>query len=335
MALDPVAAITWMLRGHWVTLALRAAVELGVLDHLDEPATVEVLSAACRTDAPSLARLLRVLIDVEVLSCDDGRYRRTAMGDTLTLDHPSQLRSLTLMQTTVPNLAAWSHLADAIRSGDAVFETVNGIDPWGYLSANPEQEAIFNAAMARRSEGQLEGLLAAGPLTGPLTVVDVGGGQGALIAALLDTDPELRGVVADRPDVAAVAGQALSGFGSRAQAVPTDFFVAVPGAGDVYLICNVLHDWDDAQAIAILRTVAEVMGADARLWIVERVLDAPGRDAQETRDLNIVDLHMLVMFGARERTVAEYDALAQGAGLAPVRLLAEGCVWNVLETQVR
>ncbi len=335
MPLDPVAATTWMLRGQWVTLALRAAVELGVLDELDEPATIESLSAVCGTDARSLARLLRVLVDVEVLGCDDGRYRRTALGDTLTRDHPSQLRFLALMQTTGPNLTAWSHLAEAIRTGGAVFETVNGTDYWGYLSAHPEQEAIFNASMARRSAGQLEALSVAGPLTGPLTVVDVGGGQGALLAALLDTDPALRGVVADRPDVAVVAGQALSRFGSRAQSVPTDFFVAVPSGGDVYLICNVLHDWDDAQAIAILRTVAAGMGHDARLWIVERVLDAPGRDAQETRDLNLVDLHMLVMFGARERTVAEYDGLAQAAGLAPVRLRAEGCAWNVLETEVR
>jgi hypothetical protein len=155
-----------------------------------------------------------------------------------------------------------------------------------------------------------------------------------MLAGLLHDEPSLHGIVADVPAVAAAATAALSsaGFGGRAHGESADFFSAVPAGGDVYVLSNVLHDWDDRAATTILSTVRAAMGDDASLLVVEHVLDAPGRTPSQNRDVHLVDLHMLVMFGGRERSKAEYDALLMAAGFAESTLGPSPNPWNVLET---
>lgn len=333
---DPVAAVVWMIRGQWVSMCLRAGVELGLFDHLDEPATVQQLADKTSTDAPSLARLLRALEDLELVTArGNGRYAITPSGETLRTGHPSAVRELALMQTELPNLASWHSLADAVRRGLGVYEAVNGVTSWEHLSANPDQEAIFNAAMARRADLQAAAICSGCDLTGVSTVVDVGGGKGAMLTGLLAAKPHLSGIVADRPDVAAAASEAFAsaGLADRARAVAADFFDSVPIGRDAYVLSNVLHDWADDDAISILRTVRAAMAPGARLWIVELVLDAPGRSRAQSRDLHLVDLHMLVLFGACERTSAEYDALLKAAGFGSGALQPTDNHWNVIEAR--
>jgi SAM-dependent methyltransferase len=176
-------------------------------------------------------------------------------------------------------------------------------------------------------------LLAATDLTGVATVVDVGGGRGAMLTGLLRALPDLHGSIADQPIVTAEAETlfAADGLADRADGVGCDFFASVPGGADLYTIANVLHDWDDADAVRILRSVRAAVPDDGRLLVVEHVLDAPGREFAAQRDLHMVDLHMLVMFGARERTKAEYDALLVAAGFTPGLLAATRTDWDVLE----
>ncbi len=245
------------------------------------------------------------------------------------------MRNLALMQTTIPNLTTWQHLADAVRQGGPVYEDLHGQTSWDWLAAHPEQGAVFNAAMARRSALQLAALRAATDFSAARLLVDVGGGQGGMVAALLAEEPSLHALVADRPEVAAEATAALAaaGLADRARGEPADFFVAVPPGGDVYVLSNVLHDWDDPEATLVLRTVRTAMAPESRLLIVENVLDAPGRTVSQQRDVHLVDLHMLVMFGARERTKAEYDALLVPAGFQPAALMPSPNTWNVLETR--
>jgi hypothetical protein len=340
---DPVGAVTWMIRGQWVTLSIRAAVELGVFDRLEAPTSVADLAVEIGCDPGALARLVRVLVDlglVEFSGVAPGpgdEVSLTAGGGTLTRGHASGLRELALMQSTLANLASWQRLADAVRTGDAVFEKVNGIDPWQFLASNPEHEAIFNAAMARRGSDQAAAINAVCNLSGVRLVVDVGGGRGAMLAALLTTRPGLRGVVADRPEVAAAAQGFLAdaGLADRAGAAAVDFFQSVPAEADAYVLANVLHDWTDGEAIRILRTIHASMKPSARLWVVEHVLDAPGRGFEVLRDVHLVDLHMLVMFGARERTATEYDALFLPSGFEAGRLQTTDGEWDVIETRPR
>ena len=327
--------VIWMVRGAWVSMCVRATCELGVMDALDEPREVADLAARTSADPATLARLVRVLVDLGLLTAEGGRCAATPTGELLRQDHPGGLRNLALMQTVVPNLTAWQHLADAVRGGGVVYEEQQGMTPWEWLAANPHEEAVFNASMARRASAQVEAIRAAGDLTGAHLLVDVGGGRGAMLAALLEGEPSLRGISADRPEVAAEATEALAaaGLGERARGEAADFFDAVPSGGDVYLMSNVLHDWDDDACVDILRTVRAAMGEGARLLVVENVLDAPGRSPEHQRDVHLVDLHMLVMFGARERTKAAYDGLLVAAGFAPSALRPSPNTWNVLETQ--
>ncbi|WP_426592107.1 methyltransferase [Cellulomonas sp. McL0617] len=333
---DPVGDVVWMIRGHWVTLALRAAVDLGVLDHLAARTSVAALASETSCDPADLRRLLRTLADLGMVELTADHVVATPRGATLARGHPSGLRDLLLMQTSPPNIASWQRLADAVRAGGSVYEAVNGIGPWQYLAAHPEQGAIFDAAMARRGSEQAAVLVAGCDFSGVGTVVDVGGGRGAMLAEVLAAVPGLRGVVADRPEVAHAAGAFLarSGLADVAVGTAADFFESVPTGGDVYTVANVLHDWADRDAVRVLQTIGSAMTPAARLWVVERVLDAPGRLPEAQRDLHLLDLHMLVMFGARERTAAEYRALLTSAGFTEGRLIVAGGAWDVIEARL-
>jgi hypothetical protein len=238
------------------------------------------------------------------------------------------------MQTDLATVATWHELEAALRTGAGVYERVNGVSHWEHLAAQPDAERTFNAAMARRGTVQAAALLEAVDLDGVASLVDVGGGRGAMLAAILEQRPGLTGVVADRPPVAeeATGHLAASGLGDRARGAGCDFFTSVPDGADVYTMAHVLHDWTDEECIEILRTVRAAMSPQARLLVLERVLGAPGRPPAQERDLHLMDLHMLVLFGARERTQAEYDVLLQAAGFTPSRLAGSGD-WNVLEAR--
>lgn len=325
----------WMVRGMWVSLCLRATCELGVVDALDQPQDLATLARRCSAPPVTLARLLRVLVDLGLVSSDAGSYTVTTLGATLRVGHPSGLRHLAMMQTVVPNLTAWGHLADAVRRGSGVYEDLNGQTSWEWLAAHPAEGTVFNAAMARRGAAQVAAVLAAYDLSGVRLVIDVGGGQEAMLAALLAHQPMLNGMVADRPEVAteATASLAAAGLGARARGEACDFFTQVPTGGEVYLLSNVLHDWDDAEAVMILRSVHAAMGPAAELLVVENVLDAPGRTPQQQREVHLVDLHMLVMFGARERFQSQYDDLLVVAWFEPSTLAPSPNTWNVLRTR--
>ena len=344
---DPAEAVIWMIRGQWVTLSLRAAVELEVFDQLGTPMAISELATATSCDPEALVRLIRVLVDlglIEVSGASIGVGAATAgivsvtpRGAVLARGHRSGLRDLLLTQTTVANLAVWQRLAEAIRAGDSVYTEVNGIGPWEMLAANPELGANFNGSMARRGSDQAAAVTSAFDCSDVGTLIDVGGGRGALLAELLTAFAELRGVVADRPEVAAAAQVFFTevGLADRATAVATDFFESVPTGGDVYVVANVLHDWDDEAAVRILKTIRSAMGPSARLWVIERVLDAPDRAFEASRDLHFVDLHMLAMFGARERTFAEYNDILEAGGFTAGRLVTTNQPWDIIEVNPR
>lgn len=316
---DDAEAVAWLVRGGWVSHCVRAMAELGLADVLATPATVEELATTTSTSPEQLRRLLRALADVGLVATDGGadRYRLTARGDVLRRDHPSGVRSLAIMQTWGPNTLAWSRLSDAVATGEGTFEAENGAPLWETMSRHPDQQTMFNAAMARRAVMQARTLRDACDLSGIRTVVDVGGGKGGLLACLLQDEPGLRGVLADRADVVTEAGEVLdrAGVAARCAVRAADFFVEVPSGGDAYVLSNILHDWPDEDCLRILATVRAAMPTGSRLWVLERVLDPePPRPADLQAELHLLDLNMLVLFGARERTRSEYADLLTRAG---------------------
>lgn len=334
---DDLWAVTRIVRGAWVTLCLRAAVELGLPEAMDAPQDVETLAGRVGADPDALLRLLRAIADADLMKPDDaGRWSLSARGEHLRRDHPSGLASVLLATAWGPKLHTWERMADAVRTGQGMFEEVNGLPMWEALAREPEAETDFNASMARRGTGQAASIIAACDLAEVGVIVDVGGGNGAMLEALLTREPRLRGVVADRPEVAREAEErmAAAGLADRCSAVAADFFAAVPQGGDAYVLSSILHDWEDEDCVRILRVVRDAMAPGARLWIVEKVLDPdPPRSAQAQAELHLVDLHMMVLFGARERTSAEYAALLAEAGFDPPVVHAPDAPWNVVESR--
>jgi hypothetical protein len=335
---EDVREVLTLVRGHWRVLATRAAVELGVVDALSGPVPLPTLAEQVGAEPDSLVRLLRVLEDLGLVAHDqDGSYRLTDTGTLIRRDDPSGLRALLLLQTWPPHLVSWADLDQAIRSGTGTFEAANGATLWALMAGDPTHTAVFNAAMARRGLWQATAVLEGADLTGVGTVVDVGGGRGAMLTELLGRVDGLRGIVADQAAMVAEASEALSaaGLGERCEAVVADFFASVPAGGDAYVLSNILHDWTDEECVAILRVVRTAMPPDGRLWVLERVLDPdPPRDAFEQAELHLLDLHMLVTFGARERTAAQYAALLTAAGFTAPTVHHTSVPFDVLEARV-
>lgn len=231
---------------------------------------------------------------------------------------------------------AWDDLADAMRTGETTFARIHGVGFWDYLSAHPEDEALFDAAMSGGAAARALALSASRDLSSVSTVFDVGGGQGRLLATLLKSVPSLRGVLVDRPEVIANANEVLkaSGVADRCEITAGDFFAEVPPGGDAYILAQIIHDWADAEALTILRTCHRAMALGARLWVIEQVLPPGDETVRGGRvDLNMLDLNMLVLFGggARERTADEYQQLLEAAGFGEVMVLPTETSWSIVE----
>lgn len=329
--LPPRAALMQLVTGSWVTHAIRAMAELRLADHIAAgPHTAVALAEATGTHAPTLARFLRALAAIGLVAHDEaGRARLTPMGELLRADAPGSMRPYALSITGPDIERAWHALARGIRDGGATFPGIHGVDFWAFLAAQPDLGADFDAAMTATAEVRSGVLPAAVDLAALRTLVDVGGGQGRMLAAALAATPGLRGVLFDRAEVLPGAEAFLTGAGvrDRCELVPGDFFATVPAGGDAYVLAHIVHDWADEPAGAILRTCRRAMAPGARIWLVELVIE-PG-DAYDRAKL--LDLLMLVAFGAQERTGAEYRALLEGAGFARVAVHPTGTPYSVVE----
>jgi hypothetical protein len=207
---------------------------------------------------------------------------------------------------------AWAELLHSVRTGENAFRHVHGEDVWSYRAKRPDESAVFDGAMQARTGTSVGAILAAVDFSRYGTVVDVGGGNGTLLAAVLAVNPGVKGVLFDQPHVVAGAEAVLAAadVADRCRVVAGDFFDSVPSPGDAYLLKWVIHDWEDEEATAILRVVRSATAAHSRLLVVERDLGPPN----EAAPAKLSDLNMLVAPGGRERTREEYAALLDAAG---------------------
>jgi O-methyltransferase domain len=330
--LPPWKAVARMATGYTVSYALRTMAVLDLAGHLAAgPRTVEDLAGATGTHAPSLARLLRALVAIELCAYDDqGRVRLTPLGETLRSDAPDSRKASVLMNTSPWFARAWEELPHAVRTGEQTFRRVYGVGFWDYLAAHPADGAVFDAAMTAASSTRAAALLAARDLSSVGTVVDVGGGQGRLLAALLAAVPGLRGILADRPEVIAGAPDVLAaaGVADRCAVVAADFFASVPDSGDAYILSQIIHDWGDEEALAILRACHRAMAPGARLWLLEEIVPSEGGiDPDEA----LFDLTMLTLLGGQERTADEFRRLLEIAGFATIAILPTDTGYSVIE----
>jgi hypothetical protein len=261
--LPPREAVGQMVNASWISHAIRAMAVLGLAEHLAHgPRTVQELAEVTGTHAPTLSRLLRTLAAVGFCATDDqGAVRLTSNGEMLRSDVPNTMRPYVLAIHAPHVERAWIDLPETVRTGQAAFPRIHGTDLWDYLAAHPEEEALFDAAMTAGADVRARALMAARNLTGLGALVDIGGGQGRLLAAALTANPDLRGILFDRPEVMPGAEVFLTeaGVADRCDLVGGDFVTAVPPGGDAYVLALIIHDWPDEQATAILRSCHRAM----------------------------------------------------------------------------
>jgi hypothetical protein len=312
------------------------AVRLEIPDRLaDGPQSAAALAQASGADASALARVLRALAAGGVLSEEgDGAFALAPVGEQLRRDAPDPLRDWLLMYHDVI-LRAHMDLLHTVKTGGSGFNFVHGAELFPYLTAHPDLGTTFDRAMTVESAHIAPALLAAYDFSRFERIVDVGGSHGTLLAAILKAHPAMHGVLFDRSRMVEPASEALAaaGLSGRSECVGGSFFRSVPAGCDAYILKNIIHDWNDAHAAAILENCRAAMRAGGRILIVERPLGAAEPGALEAV---CADLDMLVLGGAdnaRERSIGEYEALCGSAGcrLAHVIPLASDHDYFLLE----
>jgi hypothetical protein len=327
-----------MLLGFCDSKVLAVACELRLADQLaGGPRSAAELAGAVQADLPSLRRLLHTLACLGLLAeAGPDRYALAPLGEVLRSDVPGSVRELATM---ICGEAAWrtfGALDHSIRTGETAFRHVFGMGPFEYYHSEPELLRNFNAAMSDHT-GFMAPYIATGfDFSRFRTLVDVGGGDGTMLAELLRTYPELtaRMVETEAGGSAAAAKLAAAGVADRAEVVVGDFFRAVPAGADAYLVKSVLHDWSDDECRQILANCRAAGRPDSTVLVVEPLM--PDRAGPEAAGVAMSDLNMLVNTGGRERSEADFAAVMAAAGfrlsyvsppLGPV--LGQTVIWSV------
>jgi hypothetical protein len=323
------AELLGLINAAWATQVVRAACVHGLPDRIAAGAgSTKALAAAAGCDADALERLLHAMASIGL--CEAGpdagtapRWRLTPTGECLRLDHPHSLRHWAL-HAGGPLWQRQGELADAVRTGHNWAQRRGGAHTYEQLAADPAAAAVFHLAMVELTRAAIPQILRLIDVGNARTVVDVGGGRGELLGAILARHDSMRGVLFDQPLALDGASETLSqaGVAGRCRIEGGDFFAAVPSDGDLYLMKSVLHNWSDAHCQALLVNCAQAMPHGARLLVIERAMpDQPGLSAQHKACAR-ADLNMLVGLTGRERRAADYVRLLASAGLQVMELRA-------------
>jgi orsellinic acid C2-O-methyltransferase len=333
---DPSIELMRLVTGAWAARLVHTAAELGIADHLAAiPRGVDFLAVHMGAHAPSLARLLRALTAIGVLHESEERlYSLTSLGVTLRSNVPGSMRAWVLFAFSDDQGTAWEALSHGVRTGELAFRHIFGTDMWTRLAERPEAARLFDEAMQSLTQGANGRLITNYPFEKFGWIVDVGGGNGSLLLPVLQRHPVVRATIFDLAHVADAARSriAAAGLSDRCEAVGGDAFVAVPAGADAYVLKGVIHDWEDKEAIAILRSCRAAMPDHSKLILIERILpEQIDPDDALTRAKFIHDINMMVNPGGRERTEAEFRNLLSQADLRLTCVLAMPGPLTVME----
>jgi SAM-dependent methyltransferase len=334
--LPPPVMLYQMSIGHYLSRALHLAAKLRIADLLkDGPRHYGDLATATATHAPSLNRVMRLLASAGVLAeQEDGNFALTPLGDYLRTGVPGSMRASVMLFAGVGIQDSWKDLEYCVRTGEPAFRrTSPDADAFSHMAQDPEQGKIFDEAMATFAPQTASAVAAAYDFSAFGTVVDIGGGNGALLIGILKAHPNLRGMVFDQPQVAERAREkiAAAGLASRCEAVGGSFFEAVPSGCDAYMLKHVIHDWDDARAVTILSNCRRAMGPRGKLLIVEGVYPPRIDQSDVGRGAAANDVNMLVCTGGRQRSEAEFRSLYAAAGFTLTKIVPTPARASVIE----
>ena len=307
--------------GYRVFQLVVAACELKIPDLLAEgPKSAAEIASATHTHEPSLRGLMRGLCAWEVFTeRPDGTFASTEISNHFRSDQPGLRNNILMLNGE--GYQAWANLMYTLRTGDNAFVHTFGKTSWEMSGENPERAARFNAAMVASTTRTAGAFVGAYDMAGVRTVVDVGGGNGALLSAVLRAKPEMRGVLFDLRQGLVGAREKLKadGVASRVTLVEGNFFESVPAGGDLYMLKWIIHDWSDDKARTILEVCRRSMSSQARLVLLERTLPEHIDASPAALDAAMADMHMRVTLGGQERTTSEYRDLLAAAGLRITR----------------
>ena len=329
-AVPPNVALLEMIQGAWLTQAICVAATLGIPETLrDGPLTADEVARRVGADPDATYRVLRALASNGVLRLRRGRFGLTRVGHALRSDHHGSMAPMAALVSSPEHWQHWGSLLHSVRTGGTAVEKLRGTTIFEYLDANPGYAATFNDAMTGVSAVAIEVAVPLYDFADRKLIVDVGGGHGALLAAVLARAPRARGVLFDLPSVVDGAGALLdeAGVSERCALQGGSFFDAVPAGADAYLMKTVIHDWNDEQSSKILRNVRTAIAPEGKLLLMELVLPqgAPPHPGM------LLDLEMLVHAGGRERTAAEYADLLSRAGFRLTRVIPTAGPMSIVE----
>ncbi len=326
----PFVQIITMAAGIMSTQIIYAAAKLGIADLLkDGPKTAKALAKETESNPDAMYRLLRVLASIGVFKESSGRmFALTPAAESLQKDHPTSIRPFALLVGDPIWREPWADIMHSLKTGEGSFEHVYEKSFFEYLNENKDKWEIFNNWMTRVSNMNCPVIAASYPFSKFKKVIDIGGGHGSLLAHILKKHPKVSGVLFDLPDVVKNASEIDNSFNDRCEKVGGSFFDSVPKGGDIYIMQQIIHDWDDEKCIRILSNCREAMTDDGRLLVVDAVIKkGNGRDMNK-----FIDLQMLLLTdGGKERTEQEFNQLFQKAGLKMSKIIPTASMFSIIE----
>lgn len=312
--LPPPAQMMHKITGFWTSCCIYTAAKLNIADLLaTKPQTAAQLAKESDTHAPSLYRVLRALASEGIFREDEnGEFSITPLGETLQENVPGSMKAMALAQLG-DHFGAWGNLEYSVKTGGIAFDDLEGMSVWKYYEQNPEDGINFMKAMSGLTGSVIKYVIPAYDFSQFKSIVDIGGGNGVLLSAILETVPEAKGIVFDEPYVVEETKKILESkeIGSRCTVEGGSFFEGVPQDADAYLLKMILHDWDDEKSVQILTNIAAGMKPESKLLILESVI--PGANIPHPG--KFFDINMLAMTGGKERTEGEFAALLEKSGL--------------------
>ena len=332
--LGKTSALMELIYSGSLSQAAYVAAELGIADQLASgPKDAGELARATGSHAPSLHRLLRTLTSLELcIEREDGSFALGPMGSLLRTDAPDSLRSRFLYWGKY-QWPVWGNLLYSVKTGESARNLATGTDGFKHLERDAEAAEVFNRSRVELTRFVAAEVVRAYDFAGMRRIVDVGGGHGALLAAILEAYPDMQGVLFDMQHAmeGARAHLANAGLAQRCECVAGSFFESVPGGADAYVLKSVIHDWNDERSAVILRNCRRAIPQDGKLLLVERIMPARLEATSRHHAIAQADLTMLLGPGGRERTEAEFRILLESTGFRPTRFIATALEYSIVE----
>lgn len=327
--------LTYLLLSPLIQRCIYIAAELGISDFLAiENLSIEEISLKTNTHSPSLYRMMRLLVNVGLYyETEDHKFALKPMGDLLRIDSKKSMRNYALFMGSEWIWNVWGHGKYSIESGNTSQQEIYGKGIFEFLNENENLKGIFNRGMTSGTLRSVEQIINSYKFSNQKTIVDVGGGNGILLAKILKTSPELKGVLYDQYSVIEKSEITFleEGVNDQVKLIGGNFFNSVPHGGDLYILKYILHDWDDESAVVILKNIASVLNRNSRLIIIETILSKDN----ESNIAILRDMIMLFLVGGKERTKDEYEILINKSGLQLTNVFSTNSPISIIEVKVK